>query len=204
MRRASVDDFRVPNGLMSGAALLLALFATACGDDQVEQMNGPSLVGTAGVGAGPDPMGRAGAPPTSASRARAWTGIRSCSGSVDFEEIETTSDETSVASFKKSNTRITLSGVDVGPSPELSCRLDLEGVVTMSDAKSSFFESNKQVECTSGTGRQLRVGDLDGHDFDGRPSIGYSLDFSLRIQEPEDPDAGFSPTFVNCTFDLEM
>jgi hypothetical protein len=86
----------------------------------------------------------------------------------------------------------------------VSClRLEFEGVVTRSDDASSFFESNKQVDCISETGRQLLVGRLDGHDYDGRPAIGHSLEFSLQIQEPESPDGGFSPTLVKCTFDLE-
>jgi hypothetical protein len=198
MRTVFDGDDGVRNVSRVGVALVLVLLATACGDDSA------MVSEAAGAGRGPTSTDWAGSG-AGAAAPRRWMGIQSCRGSVDFMAIDTTSEEAFVTSFTKNKTRVQLAGVDVGPSPEYSCRgLEFEGVLTRTDGMRVDFESSKQASCTSAAGRQLLVGRLAGHSFDGRPYIGQSLDFSVRIEEAEGPDAGFSPTHFDCTFDLEM
>jgi hypothetical protein len=98
-------------------------------------------------------------------------------------------------------------GVNVGPTPELSCRgLVLEGVVTESDTTIVSFESSEQVACTSANGVKLVVAELQGDLFKSLGVGPDDLKFSVRVEESERPEAGFSlrPLSVRCDFDLEM
>lgn len=140
-----------------------------------------------------------------------WSGIQTCSGSdADSMQIATTSEEATVTNFVKSKTRVSISGIQVGPSAEYMCGpLNVEGVVTRYDNDSVDFRGDTEQSCTSPNGRTLLVGGFGGYDLDLRTERGvetgfWKLSFTLTLEEADDRDAGFySYTHIVCRFELE-
>lgn len=189
---------------IAGGCLVFVVLVVGGACAREEPVAWPSA-GTANAAGGPVRNGAAGSP---GAGQRGWTGIQACTGSIDYEEIDATSEETAISEFTKTKTRVHLSGITAGPSSEISCDgLQFDAVVTSGDDTSVHFRSNEPVSCASRSGRGLLVGWLEGHDFDSRPLGGdyWRLKFSLRIEDQEAADAGASMrTFVRCEFELEM
>jgi hypothetical protein len=198
--------------LLTAWAIASAL-VTACGSgDQPDSAkfswNDVQPVGGAG-GSSPAASGASAPPKAPAQR---WRGIQSCSGYAGGKNIATTSDETMIDSYSKSKTRVSVKGVNVGPSPDLSCAnaLNFEGVVTSTSGGLTNFTSDGMQSCVSQHGRPLVVVNFGGDDIDTR-SDGFGeweLDFEVRLRTPEDPDAGFSDfatrTDIICKFELKL
>jgi hypothetical protein len=144
-------------------------------------------------------------------RAARWTGTQFCTGNADGEPLKT-SEETELAAYEKSRTRVNFLGLNVGPSKDYSCEgLDLEALVAMSDKSGAFFEGGDAVACTSETGKRLTAQVGIGHDTDLRwiePSDAPTLSFDVALREVEDAsDGGLAthlPAFLRCSFDLKL
>jgi hypothetical protein len=147
-----------------------------------------------------------------APRAAQWTGTQFCTGSANGEPLKS-SEEAALGSFEKSRTRVTFSGITVGPSEEYSCAdLVLEGLVTMGSQAGVFFDGGAVVMCTSPTGRPLTAELLRGHDTDLRyidPTEPPTLSFEVALVEEvarQRDNLGIEgiPSRFNCSFDLEL
>jgi hypothetical protein len=164
------------------------------------------------------PVGGSGGSNQGASGAKApkppvqhWRGIQSCSGYSGEKSIATTSDETTIGSYSKTQTRVSVMGVNVGPSQEFSCAkaLNFEGIVTSNTPNTRFTSDTKQ-NCMSPRGTPLVAGGFDGDDLDLRTDgLGdWELDFEVTLEKPEDPDAGFpdfsSEIHITCKFELHL
>jgi hypothetical protein len=187
---------------MSG--VLLITVVSACGgthgDELFEdQALATITAGTAAIGA-----------------SKKWTGTQSCMGSGDdLKTIDTTSAAATLDSFAKTDTHVSITGIDVGPNPEYSCTgLTFDGVVTDADKSHVSFETvsddaMRQLQCSSTTGRALVVGWLRGYDSDlARLDGPWSVHFRVRIADPVDgrADAGVpsSRVDIQCDFDFML
>jgi hypothetical protein len=196
------------NHLPYTALIALATSTTACGDDSASTTDVQPLARMVAGAVASEPV------------KKVWSGIQSCSGQDRTDEglkaLDKTSSETTIATFSKSTTHVTITGVTVGPTAEYSCsKLSLEGVVTdAQDVSNLYFgsasdDADRQSPCTSATGKPLIVGWLDGYDSD-LSSIGgpRKLHFSVLTEQPFDKtgDAGlpFSDLRIKCNFDLEL
>lgn len=183
--------------------LVCLLSIAACGGEEREPR-------TSFDDAPPLPVAAAAGRSSPSPRAARWTGTQFCTGSAEGESLKS-SEETELAGYVKSSTRVIFSGLHVGPAREYSCRnLELEALVSMSDKSGAFFEGGKAVACTSEAGQQLTATVGIGHDTDLRwiqPTDAPTLSFDVELREVEEPDAGLRasfPAFFRCSFDLEL
>jgi len=199
---------RTPRQVLS--LLFVPWLTTACSDDDMQsgvQYATAQTATSAGRGSATSAGGSAEPPPPP----KHWLGIQVCTGRNSNGLLETTSEETSIAGYTKTQTRVRITGVRVGSSPEHSCGpLDFESVVT-SNNTSTNFTNGKQQDCTSPSGKALVASGPGGYDSDTRSQIGgvtlgkWSLNFSVNLREPEDWDAGvFSKVDVSCRFELTL
>lgn len=177
--------------------LLAALFGAACSGDG-EHMDYVQI-GAMSAAGGPAPASDRDRMPRTSCK---WTGIQSCTGSIGYDAIDTTSDRASLGAFTKTETRVRVSNISVGPSPAYSCsELDVDAAVTESDETSVHFETKAPRPCVSSSGRALVVAELQGYDFDSHPLGGdfWDLTLAFRLEEPDPENAG---TLLRCNIEL--
>jgi hypothetical protein len=207
-------NVRRHRSILTACAIAAALTAGCGSSDQPDTPISTNVVQKTPVaGSGGSSHGDSGASAPPKVPTQHWRGIQSCSGYSGRKNIATTSDETTIASYSKTKTRVSVVGVHVGPSAEFSCAkaLNFEGVVTNNSGGLTDFTGNGMQTCVSPSGTPLDVTDFGGDDIDTRTVDGLGeleLDFEVRLSTPDDPDAGFPDfsmeTNIICKFELKL
>lgn len=180
---------------LAALALSVTTLTSACGSESDQDQ---ALGSQGDINAADHASAGSGAP---AAPPKHWRGIQVCGGYTAAGVLDSTTEEVTIGEYTKTATRVRLTGVPVGPSPEFSCEMrDYEAGVRSNSGSTQFDSGSARQACTSPSGKALLIGNLSGFDSD------ELLKFSLNIQEPVvDPDAGTSSnTYINCNFDLTL
>lgn len=134
-----------------------------------------------------------------------WSGIQTCRGEQGDAAIAATSDQVAINDYTRSETRVTISGVHLGPSDDLSCGpLDFVAAVTHSDGGLTTFLNDDTESCVSTAGMELLVSGFSGSAIElrrGAQEFDRTLKFSAHITTSR--DAGVADAaFVTCNFEL--
>lgn len=135
-----------------------------------------------------------------------WRGIQACRGERGDVAISATSDEVAIEDFSQSKTRVTLRGVQLGPSDELSCGpLDFVAAVAHNDGGLTTFSNDDTEPCVSPTGIGLIVSGFSGSAIElrrGAQGFDRTVKFSAHITTSQ--DAGVADAvFITCSFELQ-
>lgn len=135
-----------------------------------------------------------------------WRGIQACRGELGDAPIPTTSDEVAIVDYDRTDTRVAIRGVHLGPSAEYSCGpVDFIAAVTHNDGGLTTFLNDDTEPCVSTAGVALLVSGFSGSAIElrrGAQGFDRTLKFSAHIATSE--DAGVADAaFITCSFELQ-
>lgn len=134
-----------------------------------------------------------------------WRGIQACRGELGDAPIAATSDEVAIGDYDRTDTRVAIRGVHLGPSAEFSCGpVDLIAAITHNAGGLTTFLNDDTEPCVSSTGIGLLVSGFSGSAIElrrGAQGFERTLKFSAHIATSE--DAGVTDAaFITCSFEL--